>query len=430
MRDHTIVGIAMRPSILIAEDDYSLRQLYAEVFDRCGFSPLLTEDGKEAIDLVRSRQPDVLLLDYHLPRANGHGVMKTLVEAFNKEDGQLLSLPAIIVNTCDDVIVERFTPKPYGSSGQDANRIERIVQSEVSLEHDAVISKAMAKGYIADLERAVNETLQQPAWRIILDVKAMMHDLDDTEHGESYRRQLRSFIHEFQRLNILFDSLAREGLTKTEVNARWAYRRLAMQHDPELRYHSRDTAYYAQEIARRYYSPEIAKRLGLGERDIEALKDEVKIACWWHDIGRLPARRFYSESGLLEDEDPRRAFLPLHVDIGEILLDKLGHADRRLKDAVASHHERPDGTGYHGWREGMPFDGILPIADMIDSVKRRLQKVEDREDAPAPIGPDAIKHAAAELLKYRGTRFHPDTTEAGLDYLHTELKKQEGHLLP
>jgi CheY-like chemotaxis protein len=58
-------------SILITDDDPAARETLREIVAPQGFHTLLAESGEEAIDLVRSHEVHLALLDMHLPRLSG-----------------------------------------------------------------------------------------------------------------------------------------------------------------------------------------------------------------------------------------------------------------------------------------------------------------------------------------------------------------------
>ena len=61
----------MHPSILITDDDRGFRETLRGVLEPEGFQTFLAEDGPQAIDIVRSNEVHLLLLDMHMPRLTG-----------------------------------------------------------------------------------------------------------------------------------------------------------------------------------------------------------------------------------------------------------------------------------------------------------------------------------------------------------------------
>jgi DNA-binding response OmpR family regulator len=64
--------------VVLAEDDPALRALYAERLRDAGHVVWEAADGAQAITLVRSHSPDLLLLDAWMPVLNGLEVLEQL----------------------------------------------------------------------------------------------------------------------------------------------------------------------------------------------------------------------------------------------------------------------------------------------------------------------------------------------------------------
>lgn len=75
--------------ILIADDDQEVRLGTAELLGPLGLEIILAEDGSEALQIIRSGQLDLALLDYKMPGHNG----LEIIEAIRQE---LLAVPAIL----------------------------------------------------------------------------------------------------------------------------------------------------------------------------------------------------------------------------------------------------------------------------------------------------------------------------------------------
>lgn len=68
------------PTILIADDDRDIRELYRACFDLSGFRTAEASTGDEAIRTAERMLPDVLLTDYVLPDIDGLTVARRLRE--------------------------------------------------------------------------------------------------------------------------------------------------------------------------------------------------------------------------------------------------------------------------------------------------------------------------------------------------------------
>jgi OmpR family response regulator RpaB len=67
-----------KPNILIAEDDAVLRNLYIKKFSVAGYPIRAVEDGEQALKELNAQFPDVLVLDIHMPKIDGFGVLEQL----------------------------------------------------------------------------------------------------------------------------------------------------------------------------------------------------------------------------------------------------------------------------------------------------------------------------------------------------------------
>jgi len=89
-----------KPYILIVDD---------EAINRIVVSKMLTKDyvskeaasGEEALDLVREKHPDLILLDVHMPGMSGHDVIKSL-----KNDKTTADIPVVFMTADDDSATE------------------------------------------------------------------------------------------------------------------------------------------------------------------------------------------------------------------------------------------------------------------------------------------------------------------------------------
>ena len=68
------------PLVLIVDDDERNRKLAQDVLRRSEFRTIEAADGCAAIALADDRQPDVVLLDLHLPDMEGRDVARALGE--------------------------------------------------------------------------------------------------------------------------------------------------------------------------------------------------------------------------------------------------------------------------------------------------------------------------------------------------------------
>jgi two-component system, response regulator, stage 0 sporulation protein F len=74
----------MSEKILIVDDQYGIRILLNEVFQKEGYTTYQAANGYQAIDIVEKHSPDLVLLDMKIPGMDGIEILKRL-KAINQE---------------------------------------------------------------------------------------------------------------------------------------------------------------------------------------------------------------------------------------------------------------------------------------------------------------------------------------------------------
>lgn len=83
-------------SILIVDDDLTLREMYVERLKVEGFAVDAAKDGEEAIQKAKTDHPNIILLDIMMPKINGLDVLKMLKSDDETKDIPVLLLTALI----------------------------------------------------------------------------------------------------------------------------------------------------------------------------------------------------------------------------------------------------------------------------------------------------------------------------------------------
>ena len=68
----------MLPSVLVVEDDRDIADLVAHYLGKAGFSVEVIASGRDALTVISSRPPDLLILDLMLPQVGGLDICRTL----------------------------------------------------------------------------------------------------------------------------------------------------------------------------------------------------------------------------------------------------------------------------------------------------------------------------------------------------------------
>ncbi|WP_078543403.1 response regulator [Litchfieldia alkalitelluris] len=68
----------MKEKILIVDDQYGIRILLNEVFQKEGYQTFQAANGVQAIDIVTKHSPDLVLFDMKIPGMDGIEILKRL----------------------------------------------------------------------------------------------------------------------------------------------------------------------------------------------------------------------------------------------------------------------------------------------------------------------------------------------------------------
>lgn len=79
--------------ILVVEDEPSLQKLLEYQLKRIGHEISVAPDGQQALNMVKSERPDLVLLDVMLPVMGGFQVLKSL-----QEDKTTVDIPVIMLS--------------------------------------------------------------------------------------------------------------------------------------------------------------------------------------------------------------------------------------------------------------------------------------------------------------------------------------------
>jgi len=93
----------MAHTVLIVEDTELLRRMYSDRLAQDGYRVLSASDGLEALSVLRTDTPDLILLDLIMPKMSGLEVLELL-----KKDPRLKDVPVLILsNLGQDADMER-----------------------------------------------------------------------------------------------------------------------------------------------------------------------------------------------------------------------------------------------------------------------------------------------------------------------------------
>ena len=119
----------VKKKIVLAEDNTTLSLLLKFRLEKEGFELLMAEDGKEALELINSQQPDLILTDIMMPFVSGLEVishvriklnLETPIIVFSSAGQEEMVLKAFNIGAND------FMGKPF-SPNELVIRVKRLL---------------------------------------------------------------------------------------------------------------------------------------------------------------------------------------------------------------------------------------------------------------------------------------------------------------
>jgi DNA-binding response OmpR family regulator len=114
--------------ILVAEDDKFLGSAYRAKLTKTGFEVQIATDGDEALTLLKTFTPDIILLDLVMPKKDGFATLQAL-----KESDTYKKIPIIVASNLGQ---KEDLDKALGMGA-----VDYIIKSDLSL--DALVTKIL-----------------------------------------------------------------------------------------------------------------------------------------------------------------------------------------------------------------------------------------------------------------------------------------------
>lgn len=149
--------------ILVVDDDQDAREYLVMCFEQMNYQVIQANNGQEALNLAKTEQPDVIVLDVVMPDLDGYQVCYQLKE--NKETSHIPIILITVLRKLEDEIrgfeagAHDYISKPY-------NRAELAAR----------ITAAMRVKSLQDKLRHRNESLKEV-------IKVLQRDITDPLTG-------------------------------------------------------------------------------------------------------------------------------------------------------------------------------------------------------------------------------------------------------
>ena len=116
----------MARTVLVVDDEPTLRETVAEALEAEGFRVLAAADGREALAMFRADRPDLVLLDLMLPELSGIEVCRILraesdvpIVMLTAKDSELDKVVTRELRADDNVTTDSYTlPGDHGTQAK------------------------------------------------------------------------------------------------------------------------------------------------------------------------------------------------------------------------------------------------------------------------------------------------------------------------
>jgi len=118
-------------TVLIIEDEKDVRRILEYALESDGFNVYSADNGQAGLKIAMEKKPDVILLDWVMPKMNGLKVLSKLRRDEKTKD--IIVLMLTVKNMMDDVETalangaNDYIPKPFEGAGL-GSRIMSIVE--------------------------------------------------------------------------------------------------------------------------------------------------------------------------------------------------------------------------------------------------------------------------------------------------------------
>jgi DNA-binding response OmpR family regulator len=89
--------------VLVIDDSPTITKVVQLVLTKAGYQVNTAPDGEAGLEAVRAQRPDLILLDFVMPRMNGYQFCRELVA-----DSKLRDIPVVLMSAKGDQVGERF----------------------------------------------------------------------------------------------------------------------------------------------------------------------------------------------------------------------------------------------------------------------------------------------------------------------------------
>lgn len=146
----------VRTKILVVDDEMLNQLLYTEILKQYNFDVIVGADGAEAIELATNEQPDLIVMDWNMPRLDGFEALQILKQSESTKEIPVIMITGIMTESVSlakalDNGASDFIRKPF-----DKFELYARISSQINLSN----STKKLKESIEEIKRIQYEALE------------------------------------------------------------------------------------------------------------------------------------------------------------------------------------------------------------------------------------------------------------------------------
>ena len=121
----------MQEKILVVDDDPDIREALTMVLEAQGYQVVTANDGKEALDNLKTEKPDLMILDLLMPKMDGFAVCKELQDP---RWSKFKDIPILILTSVREEVSRRRYELETGLELDVDDYVEKPISPDILLE--------------------------------------------------------------------------------------------------------------------------------------------------------------------------------------------------------------------------------------------------------------------------------------------------------
>jgi CheY-like chemotaxis protein len=108
--------------ILVVDDEYSIAEVLEAVLADAGHEVVTAANGRQGLERLRERRPDLVLLDLMMPIMDGSAMLRAM-----REDPAYRDIPAVVMSSLPETAAADAAEKAYAAFLRKPFKLQAVV---------------------------------------------------------------------------------------------------------------------------------------------------------------------------------------------------------------------------------------------------------------------------------------------------------------